>query len=625
MSASDKKKLRKEQRAAAMSEKQKREQKEAKQLKIWTSIFAVTMACVILITAGFSMLNDQNGFVRGWIYRNTTAYTINDHKLSNTELAYFYIDAINEYQSAVYEQYYSSFGNYWSLMLGFDSSKPLNEQQYTGGETAKTWADYFVEQAIDTAKRTYALYDDAMAKEHKLTDSEQKNLDSYMSSLDLYATYYGYNNVDAYLRTSYGLGANESTYKDYYKVCTYASSYLTKYSDSLEYDVEDFRAYEKEEDGRYDDYSVVSYVYYTMKYNTYLGEGTKSEDGKTTTWTDEEKAEAREKMKADMEALLAAGVIDKESFDKAIQAWEINQPKEETKNETTVQPKDGTSTDDANKDETNKDETNKDESNKNDSSSSSSSSTAKLPTATEAKRTYFASISLLEDAVNWMKETERKAGDLKAFEVKTYTAPKDTTLADDHEHGDECGCTCTIDGYTIVLFTERDNQEYKMVNVRHILVKFEGGTKDKDGKTTYSDEEKAAAKEEAEKLLQQWKDGKANEDSFSELANKESDDQNGKVTNGGLYEDIYKGQMVEAFENWCFDAERKEGDTGLVETEYGWHVMYFSSFDEMTYRDTLIEYDLRIEETEEWLDDLVSKLTCADGNKKYLPLDYTIG
>ncbi len=33
--------------------------------------------------------------------------------------------------------------------------------------------------------------------------------------------------------------------------------------------------------------------------------------------------------------------------------------------------------------------------------------------------------------------------------------------------------------------------------------------------------------------------------------------------------------MVDAFENWCFDANRNPGDTGIVETTYGYHVMYF--------------------------------------------------
>lgn len=38
---------------------------------------------------------------------------------------------------------------------------------------------------------------------------------------------------------------------------------------------------------------------------------------------------------------------------------------------------------------------------------------------------------------------------------------------------------------------------------------------------------------------------------------------------------VSKGQMVTEFENWCFDASRKAGDKAVVQTEYGFHVMYF--------------------------------------------------
>ena len=33
--------------------------------------------------------------------------------------------------------------------------------------------------------------------------------------------------------------------------------------------------------------------------------------------------------------------------------------------------------------------------------------------------------------------------------------------------------------------------------------------------------------------------------------------------------------MVKEFNDWCFDAAREPGDTGLVKTQYGYHVMYF--------------------------------------------------
>jgi hypothetical protein len=73
------------------------------------------------------------------------------------------------------------------------------------------------------------------------------------------------------------------------------------------------------------------------------------------------------------------------------------------------------------------------------------------------------------------------------------------------------------------------------------------------------------------------------EESFGELANKHSDDQNGKVTNGGLYEDVEKGKMVEPFDNWIFDEVRIVGDYGIVKTQYGYHIMYFSGIEDIWY------------------------------------------
>ena len=114
----------------------------------------------------------------------------------------------------------------------------------------------------------------------------------------------------------------------------------------------------------------------------------------------------------------------------------------------------------------------------------------------------------------------------------------------------------------------------KYVDVRHILVKVEGGTTDENGVTTYSEEEWAECQEKAQKLLDSWLAGEKTEDSFAALANEASEDP-GSNTNGGLYEKVYVGQMVEPFENWCFDESRAYGDYGLVQTSYGYHVMFY--------------------------------------------------
>ena len=114
----------------------------------------------------------------------------------------------------------------------------------------------------------------------------------------------------------------------------------------------------------------------------------------------------------------------------------------------------------------------------------------------------------------------------------------------------------------------------KYVDVRHILVFPEGGTTDEEGNTTYSDEEWEVCRAKAQEILDEWTKGDATEDSFAALANEKSEDP-GSNTNGGLYEDVYEGQMVEPFENWCFDESRQYADTGLVQTTYGYHVMFY--------------------------------------------------
>ena len=103
------------------------------------------------------------------------------------------------------------------------------------------------------------------------------------------------------------------------------------------------------------------------------------------------------------------------------------------------------------------------------------------------------------------------------------------------------------------------------MTVRHILIQPED---------TEDDASWEEARKKAEDILAQWEAGEATEDSFAQLAEEYSEDP-GSATNGGLYEEVAPDEMVEAFDEWCFDASRESGDTGIVETPYGYHVMYF--------------------------------------------------
>lgn len=163
------------------------------------------------------------------------------------------------------------------------------------------------------------------------------------------------------------------------------------------------------------------------------------------------------------------------------------------------------------------------------------------------------------------------------------------------------------------------------VDARHILIMPKGGTKGEDGKTiTYSDAEWEACRVEAQKLLDQYLAGEKTEAAFGELANKYSEDQDGKVTNGGLYSDIYTGQMVKAFDEWIFDNSRKPGDTGLVKTQFGYHIMYFVSrngpVDEWLFAEDRKGGDLGLIKTDDGYqivyyvgDDVAWEVWCRDG------------
>ncbi len=112
--------------------------------------------------------------------------------------------------------------------------------------------------------------------------------------------------------------------------------------------------------------------------------------------------------------------------------------------------------------------------------------------------------------------------------------------------------------------------------VRHILIKPEGGAKDEQGNMHYSDAEWEACQDKAQKLLDEWLAGDATEDSFAELAEEHSTDP-GSNTNGGLYDGLNKNtNFVTEFKDWYLAEGRKAGDYGLVKTDYGYHIMYFS-------------------------------------------------
>ena len=146
-----------------------------------------------------------------------------------------------------------------------------------------------------------------------------------------------------------------------------------------------------------------------------------------------------------------------------------------------------------------------------------------------------------------------------------------------------------------------------MVSVRHLLVKPEDST---------STDSWDAAKEKAEGYLETYKSLGETEDNFGYLALAYSED-SGSKSNGGLYENIQKGQMVKEFEDWCFDSARKEGDVEIIRTNYGYHLMYFVGVGEDYYHHA-IDSDIRSEKYTEYIEGIKEGYTLTNGSAKFM-------
>ncbi len=549
MSASSKKKLRKEQGVAELTEKQRQEQAEGRKLKAYTYTFvAVILAIVIAaVSIGGVTLVKRSGIME----KKTIAATVDGQELNSVLMNYYFIDSIN----AKTQEWTNQYGNaapMYAQLMGLDMSKPLNEQPYAEGDT--TWADYFYDTALKNAQSDFALAKKAQEEGFTMSEEDTKAFEQNFEMLKM-QTLLNYKSFDDFLSLNYCPGATEESFHQYLERSSLAAAYMKATYDGLTYEDADLREFEKDS---YNHYSSYSYAVYPVGASSFLEGGTQDESGNTT-YSDEEKAAAADKAKEIADSLTEATTV--EELDAAIAALEMNADKEN---------------------------------------------------AESSKVTNALYSTMNEQLQEWISDSSRKAGDITAI-VNESTS----TDADGNE-------VKTVNGYNVVMFQERNDNLDPLANVRHILVSFEGGTPDQNGTMTYSEEEKAKAKAEAEEMLEQWKSGEATDESFAALATEKSDDK-GSAANGGLIEDISRdSNLVENFLNWSVDEGRKTGDADIVESPYGYHVMYYVGDTDYTYRDYMIENALREKDLEQWHTDLTDAVTATKGDTSRIKLGRVI-
>lgn len=121
----------------------------------------------------------------------------------------------------------------------------------------------------------------------------------------------------------------------------------------------------------------------------------------------------------------------------------------------------------------------------------------------------------------------------------------------------------------------------RLVDVRQILL-VPGGEENPqvtvaaDGTVSCSEGAWETCMEEAEELLTYWQNkARHTEEAFADLAYKNSKDE-GSAVNGGIYRDLEQGQLIGVLDEWCFDEARQVGDTTILRSPYGVHILYFS-------------------------------------------------
>ena len=423
MSASSKKKLRKEQKAVAMTERQNVEKKEAKKLKRNTILFVAAISLVLVAFVGILAWQWISG--NGLFQKSTTAAVVNGKELNSVEFNYYYVDTAMEEYNQMYT-WYSYFGEDAASMIGLDTSKPLNKQ--TNEQTGETWSRYILNSALANAKEDAALVSAAKKAGHKLSQEDKDTLKSYSKNLDANAKNLGYPDADALLARQYGKGAEKDTYLKYLEKTMLADSYKTAYNDGLTFDDAAIREHDAKDPLKFNSYD---YTYYYVSSANYMPEETTTEPTteatEPTTEATEPTTEATEPVEneqneADKEA--ASREKAKEVADQLGTAKTLEELTAAVK-ELEVKGK-------------------KDQS-----------------VTTSHNVLYTNVTAAMKD---WVTNAERKAGDITVI-------PNESTDSETNE--------TVINGYYVVCYEGSSTNDLgKMTNVRHLLVSFPEATEE---------------------------------------------------------------------------------------------------------------------------------------------------
>lgn len=532
---SESEKYRQERKERIKKESGKTKKGTGKAAAVFQKVIAIVL-CVVIAGGGIWFLAD----FFGWPQKLTTVATVKvgdkDVKINAAKFNFYYMSA---YSSAANTSYQYAQYNYNS---GFDYKKSAEEQKTKDDDGNEiTYAEKFKNDALASIEQV--LYYSNLAKEKniELTAEDREEIESTIKSMrTTAASSKTPMSLSAYIIRMYGKGLNAKLFEEYLEEQQLASRYLEAVQEDYAngYSDSEIQAVYDKDPNEYKKVDVRVYGFSIAAQKDDEGNEIAPKYSK-----EEQQARAEE---------MVSKITDEASFKTLCLEY----------------------CEDSEKEDFSKDD------------------------ASLARGMEYSAIksNMSEEDAKWAFSADRQAGDTAIWTTSSYI-------------------------YAVYLVKPAYIPDTNYVSVRHILVKFPDEEKtentvsepttDKDGKEIKAEEPTVLAthlddgiayegkkhdknanetvyketintNKDAERIAKEYYElynkGEKTEEAFAKLADLYSDDTSSTSAgngHGGLISNMTVGQYVKPFENWAFDANRKPGDTEIIESEYGYHIMYF--------------------------------------------------
>lgn len=507
---------------------------------------AIAAVVVLAIISGIGafVMNNAGVFERG-----KTAFYVGDVEVKSAEYGYYYMQAFSNQFNMSYQ--YSMYG----YNLGYDYSVSPDKQAYTGeieGVENPMYTDYFDYQTKQSIGYVKACVKYAEENDIKLDKFDMASIDATVKEYEDEAKSMNYS-FGAFLRNFYHKGLTPELFRNIIMEQTIATKVSEVKTDEIAASYSD-KKLEKTFNGALTTYGVASLRVYEFLAEKETVKATEEGKSDTEEVTDATMADAKAKAEA-----FAAKITNVDTF---------------------------------------------------------KAEAAEIEKATGNK-----------DYKDFIKDDSKTARTEILYSDLSYEVSDEKFLKWAYDKETKAGTTYIVEnkdsGYAVYMMETPVGKAVDKPNydVRHILVKFPETavektpgseveiidasaydvTVDLDVNTKEITNKELFIK--AQDILKDYLAGEKTETDFAILALKNSED--GNAMEGGIYEDVVMGKMVPEFEGWALKEGRKYGDVGIVETEYGYHIMYYVGEGTTLWSDT-VRNNLATEDYEKFAEELQS-------------------